>query len=98
MIRIPPRSTRTDTLFPYTTLCRSDGGDRGIPHQDLDGELCAGIDQGQQDQDDGDDEEALEQLAAGAGVFEAVAVIAQMRPQIAPHPGDRKSTRLNSSH
>src|SRR3546814_8857909 len=24
MIRRPPRSTRTDTLFPYTTLCRSD--------------------------------------------------------------------------
>src|SRR3546814_8772422 len=23
MIRIPPRSTRTDTLFPYTTLFRS---------------------------------------------------------------------------
>src|SRR3546814_18193601 len=36
MIRRPPRSTRTDTLFPYTTLFRSsdlrhpagDGGDR----------------------------------------------------------------------
>src|SRR3546814_11376910 len=25
MIRRPPRSTRTDTLFPYTTLCRSGG-------------------------------------------------------------------------
>src|SRR3546814_1462979 len=25
MIRRPPRSTRTDTLFPYTTLCRSEG-------------------------------------------------------------------------
>src|SRR3546814_15480912 len=25
MIRRPPRSTRTDTLFPYTTLCRSTG-------------------------------------------------------------------------
>src|SRR3546814_16354261 len=24
MLRRPPRSTRTDTLFPYTTLCRSD--------------------------------------------------------------------------
>src|SRR3546814_5756566 len=23
MIRLPPRSTRTDTLFPYTTLFRS---------------------------------------------------------------------------
>src|SRR3546814_13263951 len=26
MIRLPPRSTRTDTLFPYTTLFRSPGG------------------------------------------------------------------------
>src|SRR3546814_15230836 len=26
MIRRPPRSTRTDTLFPYTTLFRSTGG------------------------------------------------------------------------
>src|SRR3546814_17813849 len=40
MIRRPPRSTRTDTLFPYTTLFRSnrrfhwprDLGDRGIFH------------------------------------------------------------------
>src|SRR3546814_13865899 len=24
MMRRPPRSTRTDTLFPYTTLCRSE--------------------------------------------------------------------------
>src|SRR3546814_19000924 len=28
MIRRPPRSTRTDTLFPYTTLFRSDRADR----------------------------------------------------------------------
>src|SRR3546814_4354950 len=28
MIRRPPRSTRTDTLFPYTTLFRSDGDHR----------------------------------------------------------------------
>src|SRR3546814_5303642 len=32
MIRPPPRSTRTDTLFPYTTLFRSQrgGADRGV--------------------------------------------------------------------
>src|SRR3546814_15845861 len=29
MIRRPPRSTRTDTLFPYTTLFRSFGNGRG---------------------------------------------------------------------
>src|SRR3546814_5948323 len=28
MIRRPPRSTRTDTLFPYTTLVRSNSGDQ----------------------------------------------------------------------
>src|SRR3546814_7868846 len=30
MIRRPPRSTRTDTLFPYTTLFRSAGQEDGI--------------------------------------------------------------------
>src|SRR3546814_13312597 len=30
MIRRPPRSTRTDTLFPYTTLFRSDGSTDGL--------------------------------------------------------------------
>src|SRR3546814_9022429 len=33
MIRRPPRSTRTDTLFPYTTLFRSQ--DRLHVHADL---------------------------------------------------------------
>src|SRR3546814_969285 len=28
MIRRPPRSTRIDTLFPYTTLFRSDPGEK----------------------------------------------------------------------
>src|SRR3546814_2510272 len=32
MIRRPPRSTRTDTLFPYTTLFRSRGAGKG--HRD----------------------------------------------------------------
>src|SRR3546814_3929943 len=31
MIRRPPRSTRTDTLFPYTTLCRSPVPERPPP-------------------------------------------------------------------
>src|SRR3546814_1328845 len=31
MIRRPPRSTRTDTLFPYTTLFRSDIAGRANP-------------------------------------------------------------------
>src|SRR3546814_6351600 len=50
MIRRPPRSTRTDTLFPYTTLFRSDDlqrrdhlaqvvGHRGAERDGLDREL-----------------------------------------------------------
>src|SRR3546814_17254850 len=31
MIRRPPRSTRTDTLFPYTTLFRSDAFALAVP-------------------------------------------------------------------
>src|SRR3546814_5798352 len=31
MLRRPPRSTRTDTLFPYTTLFRSAGQDDAGP-------------------------------------------------------------------
>src|SRR3546814_6407045 len=31
MIRRPPRSTRTDTLFPYTTLFRSPGNQLSRP-------------------------------------------------------------------
>src|SRR3546814_5245741 len=37
MIRRPPRSTRTDTLFPYTTLFRSAFGDQPLPPQRLRG-------------------------------------------------------------
>src|SRR3546814_13668843 len=40
MIRRPPRSTRTDTLFPYTTLFRS-GGHRIVVLLLADGVACA---------------------------------------------------------
>src|SRR3546814_18113605 len=33
IIRRPPRSTRTDTLFPYTTLCRSGRLDESPDHR-----------------------------------------------------------------
>src|SRR3546814_11596891 len=35
MIRRPPRSTRTDTLFPYTTLFRSEIERPDEPHGDV---------------------------------------------------------------
>src|SRR3546814_9176818 len=48
MLRRPPRSTRTDTLFPYTTLFRSDEGGEAVavgdplPREELRGALDAG--------------------------------------------------------
>src|SRR3546814_4121826 len=51
MIRLPPRSTRTDTLFPYTTLFRSQRPGHGrqrnggqIPFAAIDVHLAAGAD------------------------------------------------------
>src|SRR3546814_16595087 len=42
MIRLPPRSTRTDTLFPYTTLFRS------VHRQDAVGEVGATLREGRE--------------------------------------------------
>src|SRR3546814_12508719 len=39
MIRRPPRSTRTDTLFPYTTLFRSEHAVRRAALHHLPGEI-----------------------------------------------------------
>src|SRR3546814_17173158 len=43
MIRRPPRSTRTDTLFPYTTLFRSMAGDavRAVQLHDIENAQAA---------------------------------------------------------
>src|SRR3546814_7720660 len=52
MIRRPPRSTRTDTLFPYTTLFRSAAGGRrrqSLPFR------CAGPAVGWRPRDDAGD-------------------------------------------
>src|SRR3546814_3065313 len=112
MIRRPPRSTRTDTLFPYTTLFRSSVRKRngkitgcktiyagfknagfqcfgaaspGLPPPDW---LVAGAAAGG----------AVEAGAGGGtGVVDSAAgaVGVALSPWAA---GDRKSTRLNSSH
>src|SRR3546814_19831579 len=39
MIRRPPRSTRTDTLVPYTTLCRSEREGCGVGARKVLGEV-----------------------------------------------------------
>src|SRR3546814_16089539 len=41
MIRRPPRSTRTNTLFPYTTLFRSDGDEIAAAKRALDDQRTA---------------------------------------------------------
>src|SRR3546814_15426933 len=83
-LRRPPRSTRTDTLFPYTTLFRSEGEASGtvmcIPlHSYLIG----------QPHRIGPFEEVLRHIAADGRAWIARA------GEIVE---DRKSTRLNSSH
>src|SRR3546814_1580563 len=45
MIRRPPRSTRTDTLFPSTTLFRSDAGLEARGPGRLNRRLCLGVEQ-----------------------------------------------------
>src|SRR3546814_20534273 len=97
MIRRPPRSTRTDTLFPYTTLFRSlvEAGvplvppcgrcafcrDRKILPPRLDQIHFQGIDRRWLP--------SRGQRGLGPG-------ISILNP--AKDDGDRKSTRLNSSH
>src|SRR3546814_19740039 len=43
MIRRPPRSTRTDTLFPYTTLFRSLERAEAVGAADVHGRAAMGI-------------------------------------------------------
>src|SRR3546814_2936099 len=110
MIRRPPRSTRTDTLFPYTTLFRSPTGPARLP-KNLWHYTChyiAGrasgsvstIDRarrlGQREGYDGEREIRDEDAEADRRPPRAQPV----EPAADRHRDarDRKSTRLNSSH
>src|SRR3546814_7917127 len=108
MIRRPPRSTRTDTLFPYTTLFRSDAI--------LFGKDATGFLIGLDDVAVGVEAEHAEQHAVDrTGEQRTLAFqkidprvqldrTLQMRQQqldqraVIGRERDRKSTRLNSSH
>src|SRR3546814_14416443 len=59
MIRRPPRSTRTDTLFPYTTLFRSRLGCRCRRRFGIGGGLLARAGRQQRQQPEGQEGEAL---------------------------------------
>src|SRR3546814_16026982 len=97
MIRRPPRSTRTDTPFPYTTLFRSRGrareGQRRRPqveveHAVAETGLVVVVALGLRGGDDFD----LPPVEAEALVDRANLRLGRLRVR------DRKSTRLNSSH
>src|SRR3546814_15562697 len=104
MIRQPPRSTRTDTLFPYTTLCRSMA--TVLTPNTPEAELLLGrtIDDGA-----AADEAVLALRALGAGavllkgghLHEGDTVTDRYADNATTarwQQTDRKSTRLNSSH
>src|SRR3546814_19308546 len=86
MIRRPPRSTRTDTLFPYTTLFRSQAaGARWLGSPLARARDTAAILRG-------NPVEAESRLVeTDWGAWEG-RTLAELRAE------DRKSTRLNSSH
>src|SRR3546814_17812993 len=101
MIRRPPRSTRTDTLFPSTTLFRSSGapafaGELSSPRF-LEGPVepraqCFDV--------VGFDRRSAPDADAGRGVAIAGDVVGRAFgfEQGCHAFQDRKSTRLNSSH
>src|SRR3546814_15311280 len=97
MIRPTPRSTRTDTLFPYTTLFRShDFAAQGF---DAGGLIKASAAAGDTTVDR-DVERIAADLPGRLAAREIVLAedglnLAEMRVLILV---DRKSTRLNSSH
>src|SRR3546814_9460229 len=83
MVRRPPRSTLTDTRFPYTTLFRAVGHRAGPREGDVGGADLQG-DQvvGQAGGDLGGEQEDHQRPVHGEHLV----------------VGDRMSTRLNSSH
>src|SRR3546814_10512506 len=109
MIRRPPRSTRTDTLVPYTTLFRSLFGQPHEHRRDLPAVIARLGHEGAHDEHavGVDCDLAVVALikAAARYLHDARFVIGQADLVLVPRAAgrrlrilDRKSTRLNSSH
>src|SRR3546814_13985593 len=106
MIRRPPRSTRTDTLFPYTTLFRSlETADGEVPSPpaaeptiDLDAleQRVSGLSLADVDSYGHGPQRGAVLVEGGLGGPDAVRQLLAAIPE--GFPRDRKSTRLNSSH
>src|SRR3546814_17113084 len=100
MIRRPPRATRTDTLFPYTTLFRSaphraEQADVGADRTDVGEELEFALEPVELARG-GHAHRPLRTLELHAAVDAAALADAVEVAEAAFE--DRKSTRLNSSH
>src|SRR3546814_14274152 len=96
MIRRPPRSTRTDTLFPYTTLFRS-LVDQRTASLLSDSEALLGRIPSDFLLDGVDSGDALQCILRYRSIAARIhKLAAQMGPAV--RFLDRKSTRLNSSH
>src|SRR3546814_14169910 len=99
MRRRPPRSTRTDTHFPYTTLFRSclpEGGATTLVDTSgngRDGTVGAGVTAGTET---GDCDNGTSMTFAGADGL--VTLDSPDLPTGQAARSDRKSKRLNSSH
>src|SRR3546814_10618920 len=101
MIRRPPRSTRTDTLFPYTTLFRSGHGKaQQLLHQAQDaGILDARGDARPQRLRADIRQPGNRALGAALHAPGQMPLVADQDGELAmSREEDRKSTRLNSSH
>src|SRR3546814_3815026 len=106
MIRRPPRSTRTDTLFPYTTLFRSAciAPDYVFAHESVMPRyvdaLVKEITAMYNPRGEGFDKNPEYPRVINARHFERIkALVEDARAKGAKIVmGDRKSTRLNSSH
>src|SRR3546814_14140092 len=85
MIRRPPISTRTDTLFPYTTLFRSGAAQ-------MDGAILV------VSAADGPMPQTREHILLARQVGVPAIVVFLNKVDMVDDPEDRKSTRLNSSH
>src|SRR3546814_18282197 len=90
--RPTPRATRTDTLFPYPTLCRS--LDRTEVRTPIDGVACKVPDVG------GYVMPGLPVISVvdAKGPWVEANLKESQLERVRPGQKDRKSTRLNSSH
>src|SRR3546814_15657642 len=100
MIRRPPRATRTDTLFPSTTLFRSPRSLGGLMRSNL-RRWLPDMERWANDVLDGRETGAQEEhdrLKILSDVTALSQMVAWLRYDPTVDRGDRKSTRLNSSH